>query len=110
MPARDLILVDADNQLAGFCIGWLTERGPYGQPAGQIEPLGIRADLQGQGLGKALLSACLTRLRAAGARSLYVETDNYRNSAFKLYTSAGFQVHREVIVYRKDYPVRNASA
>jgi mycothiol synthase len=102
-PELDLVLIDAENQLAGFCIGWLAAHGPGGTPAGQIEPMGVRADLQGQGLGQALLNNCLARLLAAGARSLFVETDNYRNAAFKLYQSAGFEVQREVIVYRKDY-------
>jgi ribosomal protein S18 acetylase RimI-like enzyme len=35
--------------------------------------------------------------------SIFVETDNYRNSAMRLYESVGFQVNREGLVYRKDY-------
>jgi ribosomal protein S18 acetylase RimI-like enzyme len=31
------------------------------------------------------------------------ETDNYQNTAMRLYESVGFQVIREVLVYRKDY-------
>jgi hypothetical protein len=32
-----------------------------------------------------------------------VETDNYRDAAFVLYTAAGFQVVEEVLVFRKEY-------
>lgn len=105
LPQLDLVLVDANNQLAGFCIGWFTEQGPVGQPSGQIEPLGIRADIRGQGLGKALLFACLAQLAQAGATSLFVKIDNYRDSAFNLYRSVGFRAAQDVTVYRKDYAI-----
>lgn len=102
-PDCDLVLVDPHGQLAGFCIGWYAPTGPDQQPAGQIEPMGIRADVRGRGLGKALLLDCLDRLRSAGATALFVETDSDRDAAFRLYQSVGFHVVRDVIVYRKDY-------
>ncbi len=103
LPQLDLVLEDPAGQLAGFCVGWFCPRGPQGLPAGQIEPMGVRADLRGRGLGKALLAACLARLAGLGAATLLVETDNYRDAAFGLYSSAGFHVAHEVLVYRKDY-------
>jgi ribosomal protein S18 acetylase RimI-like enzyme len=104
LPELDLVLADPESRLAGFCIGWFTPDGPGGRPAAQIEPFGIREDLQGRGLGRALLSEWLVRLAAAGATSVFVETDNYRDAAFKFYTAMGFRVVRDVTVYRKDYP------
>lgn len=101
-PELDLVLADDEGRLAGFCVGWLAAGGPGRLPVGQIEPMGIRADIRGQGLGRALLNACLRRLGAAGAQTMFVETDNYRDAAFGLYTAVGFTVAREVIVYRKD--------
>jgi ribosomal protein S18 acetylase RimI-like enzyme len=105
LPRLDLVLVDPKNELAGFCIGWFTKHGPNGQPSGQIEPLGIRADVQGKSFGHALLCACLAQLAQVGATDLFVETDNYRDAAFNLYTSAGFQIVHDVTVYRKEYPI-----
>ncbi len=102
-PEFDLVLVDSAQQLAGFCIGWFTAHGPDAQPTGHIEPLGIRANLRGQGLGQALLIECMNRLERAGATSLLVETDNYRDTAYQLYQGIGFQVRRNVIVSRKEY-------
>jgi mycothiol synthase len=103
-PELDLVLLDTEQQLAGFCIGWFAPQGQDKQPSGQIEPMGIRSDVRGRGFGKALLIECLYRLRSAGATSLFVETDNYRDAAFRHYQAVGFEVMRDVIVYRKDYP------
>jgi mycothiol synthase len=107
-PELDLVLVDAEERLAGFCIGWFTPRGQDEQPGGQIEPMGIRANVRGRGLGKALLIECLHQLRSAGATSLFVETDNYRDAAFSHYQAVGFKVARDVIVYRKNYPTKRS--
>jgi len=49
------------------------------------------------------LCETLRRLQQDGADSIFVETDNYRNTAFRLYQSVVFRVIREVLVYRKDY-------
>ncbi len=70
---------------------------------GQIEPLGVHEDFQHQGLGRCLLSEVLRRLQQRGAEWVDVETDNYRDAAFALYSSVGFQVLEDVLVYRKDY-------
>jgi N6-L-threonylcarbamoyladenine synthase/ribosomal-protein-alanine N-acetyltransferase len=104
LPQLDLVAIDADDRLAGFCIGWFTARGPQQQPAGQIEPIGVREDMRGRGLGRALLAECLARMAALGATSALVETDNYRDVAYNFYLAAGFQIQRHVTVYRKDYP------
>lgn len=109
-PELDLVLVDDRGRLAGFCVGWLATRGPGRVPAGQIEPMGVRADLRGRGLGGALLAACLGRLREAGAQAIFVETDNFRDAAFGLYTAAGFAVARQVIVYRKDAEIADTTS
>lgn len=103
LPQLDLVATDADGQLAGFCISWFTEQGPQQQPVGQIEPIGVREDLRGCGLGRALLTECLVRLAAVGATSVFVETDNYRDAAFNFYMAMDFRILQPVTVYRKDY-------
>jgi mycothiol synthase len=104
LPQLDLVAVDADERLAGFCIGWFSPYGPQEQPAGQIEPIGVREDLRSSGVGRALLAECLARLAGLGAASVFVETDNYRDAAFNFYLAMGFQIFQHVTVYRKDYP------
>jgi ribosomal protein S18 acetylase RimI-like enzyme len=102
LRALDLVAVAPDGRLAAFCIGWL-HRGPGSEISGQIEPLGVHAGFRRQGLGRSILAAGLRRLQQHGAASVAVETDNYRDAAFALYTSVGFQVVEDVLVYRKEY-------
>ncbi len=101
VPELDLVAVAPDGGLAAFCVCWLNRQDE--EVCGQIEPMGVRADLAGLGLGGALLSEGLRRLHLLGARTVYVETDSYRNPALRLYESAGFQITRDVLVYRKDF-------
>ncbi len=103
VPELDLVAVAPDGSLAGFCVCWLSRHGA--ETSGQIEPMGVRADLIGLGLGGALLCEGLRRLHLLGARTVYVETDSYRNPALRLYESASFRVMRDVLVYRKDFDV-----
>jgi mycothiol synthase len=101
MPELDLVAAAPDGRLAAFCVCWL-QQGPQGASA-QIEPLGVRADYRHLGLGRALLSEALRRAQVLGATQIYVETDNYRDGALGLYQSAGFQILKDVLMYRKDY-------
>lgn len=100
-PALDLVVVAPNGRLAAFCVCWL-HRGTDGN-RGQIEPMGVHPDFRSLGLGRAILAEGLRRLYAQGAQEVFVETDNYRDAAFALYESVGFQVARDVLVYRKDY-------
>jgi len=102
IPDLDLVAVAPNGQLAAFCICWLTKDG-RGNVSGQVEPLGVHTDYRKMGLGKAILAEGLKRLSAKGAAHIYVHTDNYRNAAFNLYTSSGFQVMHNILIHRKDY-------
>jgi ribosomal protein S18 acetylase RimI-like enzyme len=102
-PDLDLVMVDPDGQLAAFCVCWFSTSGIEGRPSGQIEPLGVRADMRGHGLGRAILTESVRRLYQRGAEHVVVETDNYRDAAFTLYEAVGFQVRQNVLVYRKDF-------
>jgi mycothiol synthase len=100
-PELDLVVVSPDQRLAAFCIGWLDDHGP--EKTGQIEPLGCHPDFRQFALGRLALAEGLRRLQNLGAKKMFVETDSWRNTAFQLYESLGFQVVRDVLVYRKDY-------
>jgi ribosomal protein S18 acetylase RimI-like enzyme len=102
IPDLDLVLVAPNGQLAAFCVCWLA-KGPNGELSGQIEPLGVHPGFRRLGLGQAILSEGLRRLRSRGARQIYVQTDKDRNAAFNLYESSGFHVIQDILMYRKDY-------
>jgi len=70
-------------------------RDPH-EPHWHIGPIGVRPELQGHGVGKALLSAFLTTIDEVGSPA-FLETDVDRNA--ELYESFGFAVtSREDIV------------
>jgi mycothiol synthase len=98
-PELDIVVAAPDRQLVAFCIGWFDED----SRTGHIEPLGCHQDFRKYALGRVALAEGLRRLQALGAQYIFVETDNYRNTAFRLYESFGFQVIQDVLVYRKDY-------
>jgi ribosomal protein S18 acetylase RimI-like enzyme len=83
----DLVAVDPDGALTGFCVCWLD---PDGREA-QIEPIGVRPDLQGRGLARALLRACFGRLQGRGVVEVRVETERTRLPALRAYEAAGFR-------------------
>lgn len=102
IPDIDLVAVAPDGRLAAFCICWLNpDLG--GTARGQVEPMGVHPDFRKLGLGQAILTENLRRLVQHGAEQLFVETDSYRGPALELYESVGFQVIRDVWIYRKDY-------
>ncbi len=103
-PELDLVVEAPDGRLAAFCIAWFSRHGFDGQPAGQIEPLGVHPDFRRQGLGRAVLLAAVRRLHERGAETIYVETDKERDAAMQLYHAGGFAVLHTILVCRKDLP------
>jgi len=101
IPELDLVVAAPDGRLGAFCICWLDSEGP--EKIGQIEPLGCHPDFRRYALGRLALAEGLRRLQAHGVSQILVETDNWHNTAFHLYESLGFQVVKDVLVYRKDY-------
>jgi ribosomal protein S18 acetylase RimI-like enzyme len=101
MPELDLVVESPDGRLVAFCICWFDKN----LMAGHVEPLGCHKDFRQYALGRVALSEGLRRLQSLGAQNIFVETDNYRNTAFRLYESFDFQVIQDVLVYRKDYGV-----
>ena len=102
VPELDLVAVAPNGQLAAFCVCWLTEN-PNRDCRGQVEPLGVHPEYRRLGLGRAILWEGLKRLQSRGAQQIYVQTDNYRDAAFKLYESSGFRVQENILMYRKNY-------
>ena len=95
----DIVVESPDKRLVAFSICSFDEN----SMKGHVEPLGSHKDFRQYGLGLVALSEGLRRLQSLGAQNIFVETDNYRNTAFRLYESFDFQVIQDVLVYRKDY-------
>ena len=101
-PDLDLVVESPDGRLVAFCICWRQKRAD-GSLVGQVEPLGCHKDFRQYALGRVALSHGLHRLQSAGVQEIFLETDSYRNTAFRLYESFDFHVIQDVLVYQKDY-------
>ena len=101
--ALDLVISSNDDALHGFCVAWL-RKSATGEIVGQIEPLGVRESHRGQRLSQSLMAEAIRQLRLHGASRVFVETDRERPAAMAAYTSIGFKVAYDVLVYR--YVVR----
>jgi ribosomal protein S18 acetylase RimI-like enzyme len=103
MSDLDVIITAPDGRLAAFCIGWLCRgQADKGRFYAQVEPLGCHADYRRYALGRVALAEVLRRMQRHAVKNIYVETDSYRDTAFRLYESMGFEVIRDVLIYCKD--------
>lgn len=84
---RDVFVRSPDGRGASACTLWFD---PVNQ-VGLFEPVGTHPDFQGRGLGKAVMSEGLRRMKAAGMNRAVVGFDPNNAAALALYTSLGFK-------------------
>lgn len=95
-PKLDLIAVDPQGNLAGFCVCWLW------QQIGQIEPLGVHPNYQGLGLGRALELTALQTLQIHGAQVGHVDHTSFNEKAISLSLQTGFKQINQALRYYVD--------
>lgn len=83
---RDLFVRSPDGRGASACTIWLD---PVNW-VGLFEPVATHPDFQGKGLGKAVMTEGLRRMKAAGMKRAIVGFDPTNVAALALYTSMGF--------------------
>lgn len=79
---------DAAHHLSG-CDGFVLAR--VAAQEGEILTLAVAPEKQGLGLGRALLSAALTKSEELGANRIYLEVGSQNPSAQALYARYGFK-------------------
>jgi mycothiol synthase len=102
IPETDLVVVDAANNVVGFCVGWLWRE------VGQIEPLGIHPAYQGVGLGRALELSALQALRDKGARFIHVDHVSNNEKAIALSLKMGFKQINHAVRYFVETSIVNS--
>lgn len=101
----DLLMLEVGGELAGFC--WLKITGRVGE----IYVIGVTPELQGRGLGCALLAASFSRLSARGADTARIYVDESNERAVALYRSFGFRHHHTDLCTSRDLrPDREAAS
>jgi ribosomal protein S18 acetylase RimI-like enzyme len=95
----DCVVVAPDGAVAAYALAWLDER----NRVGELEPVGVRAEDQRRGLGRAVCLHALHRLRAAGARTAIVGSrgDDRYPGPLALYESIGFREAWRHLVYAR---------
>lgn len=77
---------EADGAVAGYAVCWSV--------AGEAHLLNIAVhpEARGQGVGRLLLTECMRRAAATGAKRIYLEVRPANRSALHLYRRAGFRL------------------
>jgi ribosomal protein S18 acetylase RimI-like enzyme len=99
VPDLDLLAVAPDGELAAFCVCGFDD--PE-RRVGYTDPIGTHARHQGKGLGRALLSAGLQALQAAGAVRAELGTSSENQAMVKLASALGFELASEKLWFSKD--------
>jgi GNAT superfamily N-acetyltransferase len=96
-----LVAVGPSNDLIAFCECSIAReewvRG--GRQTGWIEYVGVRQDLQGRGLGRAIVMAGLRWLRSQGAQTAALITMGTNIAAQRMYQVVGFSVSECDYIY-----------
>jgi len=96
-PELDVVAVAPDGRIDSFCIVWLD---PV-TGVGLFEPVGTHPDFQRRGLGKAVMSEALRRLKERGMERAIVSTNADNTPGIKLYEAAGFHITNRLGTYEK---------
>ena len=90
-PQFDLVTEAPDGQFASFCIIWPD---PVNH-IGLFEPVGTQLSFQNQGLGRAVVTEGLRKLKAWGMERAMVCVEHDNQAAIHLYQAIGFRpVHK----------------
>jgi len=96
-PDFDLVMESADGRFASFCIIWPD---PVNQ-IGLFEPVGTHSEFRRRGLGRAVITEGLNRLKAYGMRRAMVCVDDKNPGALQLYRAVGFEIKHQLLTYEK---------
>jgi len=87
-PGETVLVADDDGVLAGVAV----YRVARWNRRGELLHLYVDRRRRGRGVGRALLDEVVERVRAAGARALWLETQNVNAPAIRFYRRYGFRL------------------
>lgn len=85
-PGDGAFVAEADGEIAAFA----QVDAPAWNGRAAVRHLYVSARYRGRGLGRALVEAVAEHARAAGARCLWLETQNVNYPAIQFYLATGF--------------------
>ncbi|MDC8772636.1 GNAT family N-acetyltransferase [Roseateles albus] len=94
LPSARVRLAETDERPVGtltlFVLPMLSHQGT---PSAVVESVGVAADLQGQGVGRALIKDAIALAAAAGCYKLALSSNLRRTEAHAFYEKLGFEQH-----------------
>lgn len=93
-PALDLVALDADGHLAALCYCAIpsVEAAHAAVKEGRTEPIAVREQYRGRGLGRAIVLQSLHLLRECGMQRATLTTEVDNHVAHRLYAALGYRL------------------
>ena len=98
LPASDVYVAILNNEVAGVYVLY-----PVSSDVIEIKNIAVRENLQGKGIGKAMLADAEKKAREAGRKIIIIGTGNSSVGQLYLYQKMGF----EIAEIRKDFFINN---
>ncbi|NEQ55642.1 MAG: GNAT family N-acetyltransferase [Leptolyngbya sp. SIO3F4] len=93
-PRYTLWVACLDTKVVGtFALLIMDNLVHHGSPSGIVEAVGVAPNLQGQGIGRQMMTTAMTQCRSAGCYKLIISTNLRRKAAHTFYESLGFTKH-----------------
>ncbi len=106
---EDLLMLEVDGEMAGFCWAKVEERGDEGR-VGEIYVIGTAPEFHGRGLGRYLLGEALRHLSGRDVQACAVYVDQTNERAVALYWSFEFHHHHADVLYSLPMPTASADS
>lgn len=90
-PKCDVVVCVVDDEVAGWGARDNYERPGGGAPLDYISDLWVNPDTQGRGIGSAILTELMDRMRAEGLQRAQIEVAQANLRALDLYVRQGFR-------------------
>jgi GNAT superfamily N-acetyltransferase len=90
---RLYVAVAAGEVVGTFALLIMDNLAHRGAPSAVVEDVAVRADVQGRGVGKAMMEFARERCREAGCYKMALSSNLKRGPAHAFYESLGFERH-----------------
>lgn len=104
----DVLLLEMDGALAGFCWLKVEDRLDEGR-VGEVYVIGTAPEYRGRGLGRFLLAQGLQHLRTRRADVAAIYVDESNEEAVALYETSGFHYHHVDVCYTRAIGARETA-
>lgn len=104
VPLDGLIVAEVNDEYAGFLYWFLGSRPWFDEGVerfGHILEVQVLRRFRRQGVGKALLSRAMEKLREESVEAVYIDTTDDNEAARRLYEGAEFEPFLRTIHYRR---------